>query len=441
MIRTDKWPLQASAEQQRRMRLTLCEYRTFCRALSIVVLNRWPALCQAPSFAAAVERLIHPTAKNPHPRHRYFHRRFYKFPSYLRRAAIEFVKGQVASYLTRYGAWLDGGRKRPDARPPVFNPVSGCYPVLYRGQQVKFDENFTVASIKLWGGREWLWHDIPIRSVRNRHRLGAIKSPMLVVNRHCHLSVPVAIEPESLPDADRVCAVDVGINTLATASIVSSDGTVVARKFFHPAADIDRRNQRGTRIRAKARKTANLSEGFCRGLYRKARHINEQIAQVTSKRLVDFALAHGADVMILEHLKGWRPKAGAKRSPLRQRFHGWLHRRLASLIEAKFAEAGGRVVYVHARGTSTWAFDGSGKLKRDPKQYELATFTTGKRYNCDLNASYNIAARYWAWKLQLTRRKDGQLPEDRSSPGKLRIPVTLSTLWQRESEAPYRCAA
>ena len=297
----------------------------------------------------------------------------------------------------------------------------GASPPCTVGKWSGFDEDFTVAAIKLWDGREWLWHDIPIRSARNRHRLGTIQSPMLVANRQCHLSVPVAMKPKSLPDADRVCAVDIGINTLATASIVSSHGTVVARKFFHPAADIDRRNRRGTRIRGK---TASLSKGFCRGLYHKARHINEQIAQVTSRQLVDFALEHGANVIVLENLKGWRPKAGAKRSSLRQRFHGWLHRRLADRLEAKLAEAGGRVVYVYARGTSSWAFDGSGKLKRDPKQYELATFTTGKRYHCDLNASYNIAARYWASKLQLTRRKDGQLSEDGNSPGKPRIPVT-----------------
>ena len=71
----------------------------------------------------------------------------------------------------------------------------------------------------------------------------------------------------------------------------------------------------------------------------------------------------------------------------------------------------------------------------------LATFASGKRYNCDLNASYNIAARYWAWKLKLTRRKDGQLPEDRSSLGKPGMPVTLSTLWLRERGAPHQCAA
>lgn len=157
--------------------------------------------------------------------------------------------------------------------------------------------------------------------------------------------------------------------------------------------------------------------------------------QQTSRQVVNFTLAQNADVIVLEDLKGWRPKAGKKRSGLRQRFHQWLHRRLATLIEQKMAEAGGRVVYVYARGTSSWAFDGSGRVKRNTKQYELATFTNGKQYNADLNASYNIGARYWAWKTKLTRCKDGQLPEGGSSPGKPRMPVTLSTLWQREPEA------
>lgn len=152
-------------------------------------------------------------------------------------------------------------------------------------------------------------------------------------------------------------------------------------------------------------------------------------------------LDQGVDVIVLEDLKGWRPKTGRKRSTMRQRFHGWLHRRLAVLVEQKFAEVGGRVVYIYARGTSAWAFDGSGKLKRDKRNATQASFASGKRYNADLNASYNIGARYWAWIHKLTRRKDGQLPGDKSSSGKPRMPVTLSTLWQREFEAPHQCAA
>lgn len=442
MIRTDKWPLQTNPASRQMVAATIAEYRQFCRALSVVVMANWPALNASPSFAAAVERLIHPTTINPSPRHRYFSQRFYKFPSYLRRAAIEFVKGQVSSFLTRYDQWQAGDRKHRHSRPPRFSAEVGCYPALYRGQLFKLNDTFGVASLKLWDGREWLWHDIPIQAVRKRHLTGEIKSPMLVLaGSQCHLSVPISVTPQRLPSADRVCAVDVGINSLAVASIVSSNGTVAARRFIRPSADIDRRDKRATLIRRKARKTAKLSKGFCRGLYRKARHINEQIAQLASRQLVDFALANQADVIVLENLKHWRPSAGRKRSSLKQKFHLWLHRRLAELITAKFKEAGGAVATVYARGTSAWAFDGSGKVKRDPKQYELATFANGKRYNADLNASYNIGARYWAQKLKLIRRKDEQLPEDKSSTGKPRTPVTLSTLWQRECEAPHRCAA
>ncbi|RCV87916.1 transposase, partial [Vreelandella rituensis] len=78
MIRTDKWPLQATLQQRQLMQDTRDEYRVFCRALSVVVLNNWATLQQAPSFSAAVERLIHPTKKNPSPRHHYFAQRFYK---------------------------------------------------------------------------------------------------------------------------------------------------------------------------------------------------------------------------------------------------------------------------------------------------------------------------------------------------------------------------
>lgn len=435
IIRSDKWPLQPSSYQRQLMRLTVHEYRAFCYALSFIVLNNWPNLSKAVSFTAAVERLIHPTAKNPHPRHTYFARRFYKFPSYLRRAAIEFVKGQVSSYLSRYDSWLDGNRKNSHDKPPLFNPNAGCYPVLYRGHLVKFDENYTVASLKLWDGKEWLWHDTPIKSTGKRHQYGTIKSPSLIINRRCHLSVPIQIKPKKLPSSNRVCAVDVGINTLAVASIVMQDGTVAARGFMHPAADIDRRNKRTAKIHKKARKTAKPAKGFCKHLYRKVRNINEHIAQIVSRQLVDFALAHNADVIVLENLKGWRPTAGRKRSPLRQRFHGWLHRRLAHLVQEKFEEVGGRVVYVYARDTSSWAFDGSGLLRRDTHQYDKATFSTGKQYNADLNASYNIGACYWAMKLKLTHRKDGQLSGDGSSTDKPRIPVTLSTLWHHARAA------
>lgn len=54
-----------------------------------------------------------------------------------------------------------------------------------------------------------------------------------------------------------------------------------------------------------------------------------------------------------------------------------------------------RISRVCAWNTSKLAFDGSGKVVRDKDNYSLCTFKTGKRYNCDLSACYNIAARYY----------------------------------------------
>ena len=49
--------------------------------------------------------------------------------------------------------------------------------------------------------------------------------------------------------------------------------------------------------------------------------------------------------------------------------------------------------------TSALAYDGSGKVERDPGNHSLCTFGNGKRYNCDLSASYNIGARYFIREL------------------------------------------
>ena len=49
---------------------------------------------------------------------------------------------------------------------------------------------------------------------------------------------------------------------------------------------------------------------------------------------------------------------------------------------------------VLARGTSMYAYDGSGLLQRSYKK-DIATFANGKIYHSDLSASYNIASQYF----------------------------------------------
>lgn len=230
-----------------------------------------------------------------------------------------------------------------------------------------------------------------------------------------------------------------GINSTATVSVITSTGTVIHREFIHPGRDIDCRDKRLKLISRKAkqtcRKKSKLPFGFCRNLYRKATNINREISQRISRQIVKIAQIKGAKTIVFERLKGWMPRGGKKRSTLRQRFHGWCHRRITELTEMKWKELGGEVVYVLPKYTSAYAYDGSGKLKRHEKNQALAGFQTGKEYNCDLSASYNIAARYWHKWLKLSSRNGSEVWISKSSNHTPRTPVTLSSLWSLQLQS------
>lgn len=430
-IRSEKWSIVASSQQKELLSLTVCEFRCLVRCLVGVVYTNWLniGLLDAKAQIPAVEKLIHTTTKNPSPKYQYFNQRFYKFPSYYRRGAIQFAIGQVSSFVTRYREWQSGIRTRQDALPPRLNADCGTYPPLYKGQCIKFAEDLCSAAIKVFTGHDWIWITVGIVGHRQRHLnpINQRKSPYLIVsNQKCHLSVPFKIKPPKLKDTKSVLSVDLGINTTATVSVVNFDGTVSHREFIHPGRDIDRRDQRLKRISTKARRTGKLPLGFCRGLYRKANNINREIGQKVSSCLVKIARQYEVKYIVFEHLKGWRPRGGKKGSTLKQRFHNWLHRRIVNLTEMKWSELGGKVVFVNPRGTSSYAYDGSGKLKRNKNNYELAVFSTGKQYNCDLSASYNIGARFIH---RLMSRNGSQDLQGKSFCKSLRSRVTLSMLW------------
>jgi IS605 OrfB family transposase len=343
-----------------------------------------------------------------------------------------FATGQVSSYLTRYQQWQSGNRKRKDAKPPMLNANAGCYPALYRGQCYKL-HGYEFVEIKVFTGTDWVWTTVQITGLRERHEVDSNKmlSPYLIFNENaCHLSVPFEVTPPKRQGDGVVVAVDLGINTTATVAVVDNSGTVIQREFIHPGRDIDRRDKRLKSVSTRASKTmgkgGKLHKGFCSNTYRKCRNINQQIGHIVSKRIVQIAQAFNADAIVFENLKGWKARGGRKRSNLRQRFHGWLKAMIGNFTEMKWREVGGKVMDVIATYTSKLAYDGSGEVKRDSKNYALAKFNSGKRYSADLNGAQNIAARGI---LKLTRRNDR---EERSSKRSGRSPrswACLCDLW------------
>ncbi|NEO46209.1 MAG: IS200/IS605 family element transposase accessory protein TnpB [Moorea sp. SIO4A3] len=442
IIRTDKWQLNPTPDQKVLLGETVKVYRHACRYLVGIIYTHWSELGEltADQLTPAVEKLMHKTRSRPDIKYSQFNKTFYKFPSYLRRAAIAFSAGQVSSFVTRYREWQSGNRKRKDAKPPKLNADTGCYPSLYKGQCYKL-HGYEQVEIKVFNGSDWVWTSVQITGLRERHQVATnkIMSPSLVINdKSCHLSVPFTCKPEKRKPEGNVTAVDLGINTTATIAVITDGGTVIhsakptlrEREFIHSGRDIDRRDKRlksvSTRASLTMGKGGKLHKGFCSKTYEKCRRINDQIGHIVSKRIVEIAEQFNSLAIVFDNLKGWKPRGGKKRSNLRQRFHGWLKSKIRNFTEMKWTELGGKVIEVVAAYTSKLAYDGSGTVKRDSRNYSLATFPSGKCFNADLNGSYNIGAR---GVLKLTRRNDGEGCSSKSTGRPLRSWACLCDLW------------
>jgi IS605 OrfB family transposase len=344
-------------------------------------------------------------------------------------------------------------RAKRTSRPPAFARALEVNPPLYGGQCIRPAEDWSSVSIKVlradgsWGWSEALALRGRLKRLPGDDRLEAMSPTLCVGERHAHLACPVKFNRPRLTAGDLVCAVDLGINTGAVCAIVDSTGTVRARRFFHCGRHNDQLDKLAHQVRQKAELTLGpvrfdkseqklkragvLGKGFCADMYGRMRGLSRDAAQTLANDILAFARSEGVQTLVFERLKGFRPKSGARKgSPMRQRFHRWLHRLLVTKAVLKAEEAGLRVAFISPRGTSAWAHDGSGEVGRDKENYSMCTFASGKRYHSDLNAALNIAARFIAKMLGVTTGDRPAAETGKSSGSASRMPIVLADVWR-----------
>ena len=92
---------------------------------------------------------------------------------------------------------------------------------------------------------------------------------------------------------------------------------------------------------------------------------------------------------------------------MKQKISLWRYRDINKKVERFVHRKGIHYSTICAKNTSKLAYDGSGTTIRGNEiskntPYSICKFKSGKIYNCDLNASYNIGARYFIRKIQKT---------------------------------------
>lgn len=374
---------------------SLAIYRKALTYLIPIINNSWKELSQyefSNQKYNQIEKWIHSTQNNQAQFD--FDQEFPKLPTYLRRSAISKALGIVSSYRSKLANW----KVNQECQTPKLQLVHYEYPAYYKKNLFKnFDPIHQTIEIKVFKNGDWVFEQYGLKQsdcTYYKHYLAGLKQSIPIIQkkgRRFYVTFSYEeevsfVEEESI---SKICAVDLGLNTDATCSIMGQDGTVYARKFISFSKEHDRLHTQLGRIKRNQKRGSRHNKT----LWRSVSGITQDIADKTVNAILDFGNEHGVDVFVLEHLD-------FKGKNILKRAHFWRYKRIYKVLTQKAHKYGLRISRVNARYTSRLAFDGSGWAKRGREiapdtPYSTLQFATGKFYNADLNASYNIGARFF----------------------------------------------
>lgn len=352
--------------------------------------------------AAAARSLIHSTKSNQ-AKYPEFDILFYKYPCYLLTATINEAIGILNSYHSNLENYENSDK---EGNPPRLQANHLIFPVFYRNNMSLYSDGSDTIQLKLFIDNDWKYMTfhlncndaVNIVKRAGGHRLSAPALEKKHKTWRLRFSFEDNQKLNNTPLKNRtILAVDLGINTCATCSVMKYDGTITARKFIDFPVEKDQLNHALNKIKKLQRRFGSHN---VKKLWRIAKDKNDEIARKTVGELIRLAADMGADVIVFEHLDTKHKKSGTRK----QRLQMWNHQYVQNLVTHKAHLLGIRISRICAKNTSRLAFDGSGLVLRGKNAgfntYELCKFQSGKIYNCDLSASYNIGARYFIREIE-----------------------------------------
>ena len=382
---------------------TLALYNSALNYVCDVVLKHYDEINELNNLEGRMylEHLIHNTKNNIAKYD--FDSIYYKLPCYLLRDIESKAIGHIFSYKSnldnykkeRYNK-ISNGKKFKKLEPSLAK--CNLLPSFYKGNMYKMISDNKIA-LKIYEDNDWKYEEFKLKKndlkYINKINGKRYNPEIKIIGKKIYIKFTFEIEDIKLQDKELnkriICGVDLGVNNDATISIMNYEGTILGRHFIN-TNNKDLMNHLLNKKRKIQRNSGNYK--YLRNLHinNKINSINENIVNHTVNQIIKICLSYGVDVIVFENL---RHKFKRAKKSFRARLHRW--RKIAIYNKAyEMAHRNGiRVSTVNPNGTSRYAYDGSGEVERDNDNYSICKFVSGKTYNCDLSASYNIAARYY----------------------------------------------
>lgn len=296
-------------------------------------------------------------------------------PVVFRRAAINRAIGMAKSYRTHRKRWEALPTNRRGKAPAA--PAVRSMPVtLYQGMALLVrEETRSFLQVKVWDGNGWRFEEYPVaiapyqrallsvaeaeqtrldgvraeaRVMKKAGREEAAKTLLATAGRqqegipvmesgtlfhhgkrwrfHVPLSTPIRVKRAQdqlaeTPDLP-ITTVDLGVNNLAVA--VAFAGAQVKGTLFVPGRPHEQRRFRQLKaVAVRQRKTGcRPKRGSNHKIWKNLKNGEDAIAQQTARQIVDFAQAHGSQVIVFEALSrmqnpkrtGWMKRQHLRRS-------------------------------------------------------------------------------------------------------------------------------
>lgn len=344
-------------------------------------------------------------------------------PALVRRSAIRASLGAARSYHANLDRWREEKeraagkgkkfKKRPPAPPGSWNVSVTFYNGMWKQR--------TASSImlKLWTGTSWSW--VKFR-VTGRELPDGWKSlsPQSVKHGkgwwlHTHIeknvSTPEIVEEQvrNTP-ALRVCAVKLNASdALAVCTIQTREGTALATRFIRGGSQLNgfRKSSLG-RIARRRADTGIIAQGEPDNtrLWDRVHNVDEQMAHRVSKRIVEFAQAHGASLLVFEYLIPYCPKHGSFSQRGNEKYAHWLRSKIYHYSQYKAWAEGIITCRVSPRDTGhecavckeqiTRYSEGQTNSDYIPGGQLVLCASCSMRGNADRNTSLNIGQKLFA---------------------------------------------
>ena len=376
-----------------------------------------------------LEKLTHRTKHNPNPSCD-LDTIGKNIPAYFRRSAINAAVGIVGSWGSNYtrirgprpatGGTTSNRKNRNGRsnRPPTLRLQNSQWPVYFKDLYKQFDDRNRTVMLKLHTGSAWVWRKVRISTTQPLPPDTETKSLKIVIKgarAYLHRTI---VRVGSLPStstnrpflprgfspATRILSVDLNLSRAVVMTVLGYDGRVHRVKFIRSTRDNHRRKKYLDMITRKLGETKVIpeSKAFCKDLWNKVRHLNDDLGHQLSRQVVNVALASGCEVIVFEHLGNLRPAKGSRSRRMNSKLMYWLKGSIYKKTLYKARWEGVKIARVNPQYTSQMCNKHHSILVHTkpegtdrPNQRKFVCTVCGYEVDADFNGSVNVGRRYY----------------------------------------------